>query len=1495
MSLNLDMNTSSSYSGITAPFKFDGKDYPLWKAQMLALLAMQGLSEFIVKSPQDIINNLPIKVVQGGSNSASNSSKDSKEELKEKNLIEETQAKAMKAYGLLLFCLARQQLGLFLDVEPGNPYELWKSLQDKYERKTMASVADTINALYECKMGKDSFDVYVSKIKLLVSRLKSMGEQYSEAQAMHVMFKGLPAIYEPIVQALKIQQNMNFTDACKHIRDCQDSIRSKESQEEGFANLTHGSFKGKGKYKDKSGQNNNNSDHGKKTFSCYTCGKSGHFAKDCYQSKTKKKCTYCKKSGHTIEECYSKKKEQSSGDGVQLLISELKSDPQSNSDNVAQANSAVVDNSSTRLKALFRMWVLDSGATHHLTNDRTQMFNIRKLENPIRLTIANGSTVYINEIGSVKFIAEDSGKEISMHDVGYAHGLAANLISLIKITEGGATINFTEKNATISRNNKVILKISKKENLYVIAQRAKLNLAAPIVEDKQVLDESLALWHNRLGHLSLTGVKKLAEGNSVCGLEKLKVTTKDISIHKAVCEGCVYGKAHRESFGNSIDAKYQAKDVLDRVHADLYGPININCDGEEIPILSGGKYVLQMVDEKSRKLFCFILQYKSDAEDYIINWINQVTVELGKPLKEFHSDGGGEFRSTKLLNYFKSKGIKVTFTNKGTPQHNSIVERDNRTINEMATSVLHHGKLPQLFWAEAVQISVYIRNRCLTTGNKTSKTPQEVWSGVKPNVEHIKVFGCNAYVHVQKTDRDNKFSAKAKSAVFLGYSSEKLGYRLLDLESKKIITSRDVIFDENKFDLALKFAENLGKNEVVNLENIHVMADKSDTEEPSAAVTVSNSVSIANPVAPVIQNDVREEKKAIEPIKLNHAESNNNFNENYDSDGLSDIESVPAEDNKSEPGAAVTSNAVNPGKKFMYPTKPEDAIIEGTRNRKPNYDPNIPYFSGNPSALLGYAFSATILEEPQTFEEAITCEDKDKWKEAMDLEFNSLMKNSTWTLTELPTQTDCKAIGSKWVYKKKLKSDGTVERYKARLVAQGFAQREGIDYNETFAPVVRYKTLRILMVIAANLNLELHQLDVETAFLNASIKEVVYMKQPKGYEKGNLVCKLNRTIYGIKQAPHEWNNELNSFIVIELGFSRCKSDTCVYVKRSKNDKIFILTIFVDDIIAAFDAIDMHEWLEYKKSISNKYKIRDIGEVDWILQMKVTRDRTKKTIILDQQRYIEKVLKEFNMLESKTIDTPASAEKLSTTDSPVTPEEYQAMKNKPYLNLVGSLLYAAITTRIDIAYAVNVATRFMSNPGDAHWKACKRILRYLNGTKKSGLIFHGNNSKEFTIKAYSDADWAGDTTDRKSTTGFVITINDSVVSWLSKKQSTVALSTAEAEYMAISATIQEVMWIYQLLEELKLPVKRPIELLCDNRAAISISSNDVNHSRTKHIDIRHHYIRDMIKKEYVKVSWIDTNKQLADILTKSLNKNQFNKFKTELMNVNYSETTTHSQA
>ena len=499
----------------------------------------------------------------------------------------------------------------------------------------------------------------------------------------------------------------------------------------------------------------------------------------------------------------------------------------------------------------------------------------------------------------------------------------------------------------------------------------------------------------------------------------------------------------------------------------------------------------------------------------------------------------------------------------------------------------------------------------------------------------------------------------------------------------------------------------------------------------------------------------------------------------------------------------------------------------------------------------------------------------------------ALHENKTWTLVDLPPGR--KAIGSKWVFKIKRNADGSVERYKARLVAKGYDQKEGIDYNETFAPVVNGKSIRVVFTLAAMNDWEIDHLDVKTAFLNADIKEEVYTEQPEGYKeegKEHMVCRLNKTLYGIKQAPNEWNNEINGCIV-SLGFSRCVSDTCVYVKRSKTGKPMFILLFVDDLVPVYAGDDKSEWTAVKQQLMTRYKMTNKGSIRMLLGMKVERDRMKRTITLTQEAYVNKMLKVFGMEQCKPTATPMDKNKLTKDDCPQTQEEQNEMRNIPYKELVGSLLYASITTRPDIAYAVNQVSRFMSNPGMKHWQACKRILRYLKRTTKIGLILNGGEQNQQLLSAYSDADWAGDTDDRKSTTGMVVMMNGSVVSWMSKKQTTVALSTAEAEYMALGGTIQEIKWIKSLLGELGVLVKEPITIWCDNQAAIAISKNNVNHNRTKHIDIKHHFVRDAVKDKQVKIDWISTSEQVADVLTKALDKNQFVKLRDDELGMSQS--------
>jgi hypothetical protein len=638
------------------------------------------------------------------------------------------------------------------------------------------------------------------------------------------------------------------------------------------------------------------------------------------------------------------------------------------------------------------------------------------------------------------------------------------------------------------------------------------------------------------------------------------------------------------------------------------------------------------------------------------------------------------------------------------------------------------------------------------------------------------------------------------------------------------------------------------------------------------------------------QQYIMNENDIMNDINMNN--QNNLINRNNNIIQSSDIDSTNIIDNQQNTYALRERKAINYNESIMF----------AINNAKDDFDLNA-------VLMINDNDIANNDDKQLTYNDVINSNEKQHWINAMNDEMKSLIDNETWTLTEINKNDNVNIMGCKWIFKKKLKSDGTIERYKARLVAQGYSQIYGVDYVETFAPVLKYKSLKILISIAAVYDLELKQFDVQTAFLNAPINEIVYMKQPHGYHSGpaNIVCKLNKTLYGTKQAPHQWNEEINKFIV-SIGFNRLVSDTCVYIKQSLNNKSVIIGLFVDDLIVLYDKIDESEYQNIKSKLFNKYKMKDLGNAEWILGMRIIRNRSNKLIHLNQELYINKMLEKFNMKHCKSLNTPAELTKLSLKDCPVNEQQKQSMLNKPYRQLVGSLLYAAISTRPDIMYAVNALSRFNNNPGELHWIAAKRVLRYLNGTVSHGILFNGNidlkfenglnykmknvndnesninNNVEYNcLTGYCDSDWGGDIDDRKSTSGYTIMLNNNLISWNSKRQRTIAQSSAESEYYAITEVVNELKWISMLLNELKIELIKPISIYCDNQSAIAISENDVLHNRSKHIDIKHHFIGHEIKHKVIQLKYIKSSEQLADIMTKSIGKVQFTYIRDKLMN------------
>lgn len=486
----------------------------------------------------------------------------------------------------------------------------------------------------------------------------------------------------------------------------------------------------------------------------------------------------------------------------------------------------------------------------------------------------------------------------------------------------------------------------------------------------------------------------------------------------------------------------------------------------------------------------------------------------------------------------------------------------------------------------------------------------------------------------------------------------------------------------------------------------------------------------------------------------------------------------------------------------------------------------------------------------------------------MEQEYNTLRENNTWTLVEKPQ--DVKVLTNRWVFKTKINQKGEVEKYKARLVARGHVQEHGVDYEEVFAPVARYETIRALLAAAVNEEMYVHQMDVISAYVQGELHDEVYMTQPEMFvERGNedKVCRLLKPLYGLKQSGREWYKKLNSYLV-ENGGECTPADPCVYVFGKGENRVIII-IYVDDLILASKTLQKLESIKAK--LKSAFKMVDLGQISNILGINVHREGDIGPIHLSQEKYVVELLKKFNMEDSKTVSTPIESNFKVTKDMcPASEDEKREMSSKPYRELVGCLVYLANATRPDIAFAANVLSRFCANPGKTHWLIAKRILRYLKATRKFRITYVKDNKK---VKAYTDSDWAGDADDRKSCSGNVITLAGGPISWKSRKQASIALSTMEAEYAALSEVARETVYIKRLFIHMGFIdyVKSPIDVFCDNQSAINLSKNAVYHKRSKHIDICFHYTRDLVEKGEIVIHYLQTDANPADIFTKSLTK------------------------
>eukprot|EP00742_Colponemidia_sp_Colp-10_P019010 GILJ01022017.1.p1 GENE.GILJ01022017.1~~GILJ01022017.1.p1 ORF type:complete len:919 (-),score=103.72 GILJ01022017.1:30-2786(-) len=900
--------------------------------------------------------------------------------------------------------------------------------------------------------------------------------------------------------------------------------------------------------------------------------------------------------------------------------------------------------------------------------------------------------------------------------------------------------------------------------------------------------------------------------------------------NEATCEVCVMSKSTKATYPERNTEERDSVNLLDVVHTDVCGPVDTQA------LNGGAKYWILFKDQKSRAVVLYLMQHKSEAFDKMKEYEAMITNMTGKKIKAIQMDNGGEYSSREMTMWLKAKGIMINRTMPYTPQQNGIAERTNRVIQERVTAMLLDANLPKQFWGEAALCAVYLINRSPSRTLK-DKTPIEVLTGKKPNLQHLRRFGCVAYVHIQLQQR-HKLDVKAVASIMVGY--ETFGYRLWDSKNRRLLRSKNVIFNESK---------NAAKP-------VTMTEEKTDTGRqpyPPARSTIN------------INEDMNRDEDTVDNVPIQDMRVHQQPRR--------EDEDLAAEDNPHEhhPIQVTQQEAAEIEEVVEQQVELEEHRRSGRKRVEPDYY--------TPGVYL------TTISEPATYEEAIRVEDAAEWRNAMEEEFKSLQENETWKLVRLPEGQ--RKISNKWVYKVKLKKDGEVERYKARLVAKGFSQKEGIDYHDVYAPVAKHASIRLVFGICTQLKMYLHQMDVSSAFLYGNLEETIYMTQPKGFEvkgKEDYVCLLRKSLYGLKQAPRQWNHVIDSYMK-QIGFARLESDHCIYQRRNQSN-FAIVVIWVDDLIIAASTMD--DMNNIKAALKQRFKVRDLDELNYCLGWEVKYKREEGIMTINQRKHFVDILRKFKFENAHPQATPLdcnvnlSKNSQNSTESETINREQEQGEN--YRCVVGSLMYAMLGTRPDICTALGIISRYQENPNNSHWTAAKRVLRYINGSKDIGLIYRRSGSQKIQMDGYVDADYANDIDDRKSVTGYVFNMNGTPISWSSKKQTTVASSTTEAEYIALSTASSEALWLRHVLSELQVcDMTMPTVLYTDSQGALAISKNPEHHSRAKHIDIKLHVIRERISSKQIEVKYVPTIDQKADILTKALPKPQFQRLRS-LLNI-----------
>ena len=1133
----------------------------------------------------------------------------------------------------------------------------------------------------------------------------------------------------------------------------------------------------------------------------------------------------------------------------------------------------------------------DSGTTHTILKDKRYFSTLKSVK--MTINTISGPTDLIEGIGKANFMLPN-GTKFSIDNALYSPNSKRNLLSFKDIYRQG----YNTQSATENGKKYLYITSEKSGKGLVLEKFPELpsglhHTYIDAIESHLVIKrnpEDVTLWHDRLGHPGTTMMRKIIESS-----HGHSIKTQDIyQSNKMTCDACALGKLIIRPSPTKIDK--ESPKFLERIQGDICGPIHPPCG----PFY----YFMVLIDASSRWSHVCLLSSRNMAFARFLTQIIKLRAQFSDyPIKRVRLDNAGEFTSQAFNDYCMVSGIEVEHSVAHVHTQNGLAESLIKRLQLIARPLIMRSKLPTSVWGHAIlHAEALIRIR---PSAYHRYSPLQLAFGKEPNISHLKIFGCAVYIPIAPPQR-TKMGPQRRLGIYIGYDSPSI-IRYLEPQTGDVFTARfaDCHFNEKEFPTLGGDNKQVGKEikwsvpsllhldpptkqselEVRRIMHLQNIANQLPDAFADTKMVTKSHIPAANTPAriEIPQNggtavDTRESGTRLKrgrpigskdklPRKRKECEKHDTpkITEN-----ILDEENCESNDNikhlESEGNHEISINYIHNGKIWK-------------RNEMDDIDD-----------VFSYLLAKEINEEnedpePKSVYECQKRHDWIKWKDAIQVELDSLNKRNVFGPIVL-TPKDVKPVGYKWVFVRKRNEKNEITRYKARLVAQGFSQRPGIDYEETYSPVMDAITFRFLMSLAANENLEMRLMDVVTAYLYGSLDTDIYMRIPDGFKmpetlssKPKELCaiKLQRSLYGLKQSGRMWYNRLSEHLTKE-GYTNDPICPCVFIKKTTSGFV-IIAVYVDDLNIIGTQNEIQKASNYLKG---EFEMKDLGQTKYCLGLQI--EHSQKGIFVHQSTYTKRVLKRFNMDKATPLSTPMVVRSLNVENDPFRPSEENEEilgPETPYLSAIGALMYLANCTRPDISFAINLLARFSSSPTRRHWNGIKHVFRYLQGTTDLGL-FYPKSSKGQMI-GFADAGYLSDPHKARSQTGYVFTIGGTAISWRSQKQTLVATSSNHAEIIALHEASRECVWLRSISRHICSSSgidenTEPTILYEDNAACVAQTKEGyIKSDRTKHIPPKFFsYTQELEKNKEIEVRYVRSCDNAADLFTKSLPTSVFRK-------------------